>query len=87
MALDTSGLLAQVNTEIARLEKLRSALLEAGGSAPRRKISETGSTVLKLNARLRWARKRGDKPLVRQLEKQVADARNELKADKERTKG
>jgi hypothetical protein len=84
MARDTSTLLAQVNAEIARLEKLRSALMEAGGGSPKRHVSSLGSTILKANARLRWAKERGDKALVKTLEKQVADAREALRLDKER---
>lgn len=87
MALDTGTLLAQVNAEIARLEKLRSALMEAGGGAPHRRVSASGSAVIKAAARLRHAKTKGDKPTIKLREKELADAREALRLDKERKKG
>lgn len=75
--IDTQPMLKEIDGELARLTKLRAALLEAAGSAPQQKsrISPSGSLVIALAAKLRHARKKGDKGLVRQLEKELKAAK------------
>jgi hypothetical protein len=76
--ISTTEMLKDVRDEIARLQRLEAALIEAaGGSAPQQKsrISPSGSLVIALAAKLRHARKKGDKGLVRKLEKDLKAAK------------
>jgi hypothetical protein len=75
--VDTTDLLKEVDTEIARLTRLRTALIEASEvSAPKKnRISPTGSMVIALAAKLRHARRAGDKARIKDLEKKLETAK------------
>jgi hypothetical protein len=75
--VDTTDLLKEVDAEIARLTRLRTALIEASGaSAPKKnRISPTGSMVIALAAKLRHAKRAGDKERIKDLEKKLETAK------------
>lgn len=80
--IDTSGLLKEVESEIARLTRLRDALLESSAgtktgakSAQKRRLSQSGSLVIALAAKLRHAKRKGDRALVKDLEKKLEAAK------------
>jgi hypothetical protein len=85
MSFSVEATLAEVRDEILRLQKIEQSLLEAAGSAsqptaskgaaPKRRLSQGGSLVIALAAKLRHARSKGDKGVVRQLEKQLKAAK------------
>jgi hypothetical protein len=86
--VDTTQILKEVDAELARLTKLRAALIEASEksvtSVPKKnRISASGSMVIALAAKLRHARRSGDKARIRDLERKL-DAAKAAKA-KERT--
>lgn len=80
--VDTTEMLEAVDAEIARLTRLRTALIEASGaSAPKKsRISASGSLVIALAAKLRHARRSGDKARIKDLEKRL-DAAKKAKAN------
>jgi isocitrate/isopropylmalate dehydrogenase len=72
--ISTTEMLKDVREEIARLQRLEAALIEAaGGSAPHKKsrISAEGAAIISLAARLRHLRKSGDKRAIKQAEKEL----------------
>lgn len=83
--VDTTEMLKAVDAEIARLTRLRAALIEASGvaagaSAPKKsRISASGSLIIALAAKLRHARRSGDKARIKDLEKKL-DAAKKAKA-------
>ena len=72
--VDTTQILKEVDAEIARLTKLRAALIEASGKSASKKsrISPSGSMVIALAAKLRHARRSGDKVRIKDLERKLA---------------
>jgi hypothetical protein len=81
--VDTTQILKEVDAELARLTKLRAALIEASGksvtSASKSRISASGSMVIALAAKLRHARRSGDKARIKDLERKL-DAAKAAKA-------
>jgi hypothetical protein len=86
MSFSVAETIRELDAEIARLTKLRAALVEASGESgtqPQSRVSTTGMAVIKAAARLRHARLKlkGDsknadlKAAVTQAEKEVADAK------------
>ena len=85
MSFSVAETIRELDAEIARLTKLRAALVEAGGGdvALQGKVSPTGMGVIKAAARLRHAKaklkadpKNADlKAAVTQAEKEDADAK------------
>jgi hypothetical protein len=76
--ISTTEMLKDVRDEIARLQRLEAALIEAaGGSAPHKKsrISPEGAAIISLAARLRHLRKSGNKRAIKQAEKELALAK------------
>lgn len=79
--VDTEKFLAEVRQEIARLQRIESALLESSAgksSGPVKKsnrMSEVGRTVISLAAKLRHARRSGDKARIMQLTQQLKTAK------------
>jgi hypothetical protein len=82
--ISTAEMLQEVRQEIERLRRLEQALIEAaGGQTPTKsRISPEGAAVIAAAARLRHARKSGDKVAVRRLEKEVARAKAAAKKAK-----
>jgi hypothetical protein len=88
MSFSVAETIRELDAEIARLTKLRAALVEAGGDsvAPQSRVSETGMGVIKAAARLRHARsklkadpKNADlKSEVTKIEKELADAKEAM---------
>ena len=77
MSFSVEATLAEVRAEILRLQKIERSLLEAadGSTQQKRRLSQGGSLVIAIAAKLRHARKKGDKGLVRQLEKELKAAK------------
>lgn len=86
MSFSVTETIRELDAEIARLTKLRAALVEAGGESgtrPQSRVSPTGMAVIKAAARLKHARsklkadpKNADlKAAVTQAEKEDADAK------------
>jgi isocitrate/isopropylmalate dehydrogenase len=75
--ISTTEMLKDVREEIARLQRLEAALIEAaGGSAPsaphkKSRISAEGAAIISLAAKLRHLRKSGDKRAIKQAEKEL----------------
>jgi hypothetical protein len=83
--ISTKEMLTEVRAEIARLQKLEQALIEAagGGQGPAKsRISPEGAAVIAAAARLRHARKSGDKAAIRRFEKEVTRAKAAAKKAK-----
>lgn len=93
MSFSVAETIRELDAEIARLTKLRAALVEAGGEdvAPQGKVSPTGMGVIKAAARLRHAKsklkadpKNADlKSEVAKIEKELADAKEAMAKLKE----
>jgi hypothetical protein len=82
--VDTTEMLKEVDAELARLTKLRAALIEASGrpgvTTPKKsRISASGSMVIALAAKLRHAKRSGDKARIKDLERKL-DAAKAAKA-------
>jgi len=78
--VDTSEMLREVDAELARLTKLRAALIEASGKSAtsvskKSRISPSGSMVIALAAKLRHAKRAGDKERIKDLEKKLETAK------------
>ena len=75
--VDTSEMLKEVDAEIARLTKLRAALIEASevSATKKSRISPSGSMVIALAAKLRHAKRAGDKERVKDLERKLEAAK------------
>lgn len=78
--VDTNQILKEVDAELARLTKLRAALIEASGQpvtsvSKKNRISASGSMVIALAAKLRHARRSGDKARIRDLERKLDTAK------------
>jgi hypothetical protein len=86
--VDTEKFLAEVRQEIARLQRIESALLESSGkikSGPEKKsnrMSEVGRAVISLAAKLRHARRSGDKSRIKELTQQLKTAKKAAQATK-----
>lgn len=83
--MDLKSTLSKVREEIQRLQKLEQALVEASGDGPvTRGVRTTpaGSDVIRWSARKRWALKKGDKAGLKEIEKNLAEAKKALEADK-----
>jgi len=83
--VDTTQILKEVDAELARLTKLRAALIEASGKSAtsvskKSRISPSGAMVIALAAKLRHARRSGDKARIKDLEKKL-DAAKKAKAN------
>jgi hypothetical protein len=70
--VDTTQILKEVDAELERLTKLRAALIEASGKSvtsvsKKSRISESGRLVIAMAAKLRHAKRSGDKALVKNL--------------------
>lgn len=80
MAVDTEKFLTEVRQEIARLQRIEKALTGSAGqlksthTGPGR-ISEAGRAVISLAAKLRHARRSGDKARVKTLTQQLKTAK------------
>jgi hypothetical protein len=82
--VDTTQLLKEVDAELARLTRLRAALIEASGKSvtsvsKKSRISASGSRVIALAAKLRHARRSGDQARIKDLERKL-DAAKAAKA-------
>jgi hypothetical protein len=78
--VDTEKFLAEVRQEIARLQRIERALLESAGkssSAEKKsnRMSEAGRAVISLAARLRHARRSGDRTRIKELTQQLKTAK------------
>ena len=78
--IDTTQLLKEVDAELARLTKLRAALIEASSKSAtsvskKSRISPSGSMVIALAAKLRHARHSGDKARIKDLERKLDAAK------------
>jgi hypothetical protein len=78
--VDTTQMLKEVDAELARLTKLRAALIEASGApvtsvSKKSRISASGSMVIALAAKLRHAKRAGDKERIKDLEKKLEAAK------------
>jgi hypothetical protein len=78
--VDTTQMLKEVDAELARLTKLRTALIEASGApvtsaSKKSRISASGSMVIALAAKLRHAKRSGDKARIKDLERKLEAAK------------
>ena len=75
--LSTEQMLQEVRAEISRLQRLEAALIEASGTQTptRSRLSPQGSRVIALAARLRAAQRKGDKPAIKTLTAELAEAK------------
>ena len=78
--VDTTQLLKEVDAELARLTRLRAALIEASGKSAasvqqKSRISPSGSMVIALAAKLRHARRSGEKARIKDLERKLEAAK------------
>ena len=84
--LDTKSMLSEIDKEIARLTKLRAAILEASGdtgqSPMKSRLSPQGSKVIALAARLKALRRKGTKDEIRKLEAELQAAKEAARAAK-----
>jgi hypothetical protein len=86
--VDTEKFLAEVRQEIARLQRIESAILESTAgksSGPAKKsnrMSEAGRTVISLAAKLRHARRSGDKSRIKELTQQLKSAKRAAETTK-----
>jgi hypothetical protein len=85
--VDTEKFLAEVRQEIARLQRIESAILESSGkssSAGKKsnRMSEAGRAVISLAAKLRHARRSGEKARIKELTQQLKTAKKAAEASK-----
>jgi hypothetical protein len=89
--VDTEKFLAEVRQEIARLQRIETALVESSmgkSKTPAQKgsarISDAGRNVISLAAKLRHARRSGDRTRIKNLTQQLATAKKVAEAGKGR---
>jgi len=87
MSFSVAETIRELDAEIARLTKLRAALVEASGESgtkPQGRVSETGMKVIKAAARLRHLRTKAKAdPKNSELKAEITQAERELTAAKE----
>jgi hypothetical protein len=79
MSFSVEATLREVRAEIARLTLLEKQLVAAAGDdspeSSKGRLSPKGRSVISISAKLRHARKAGDKGRVRQLERELKEAK------------
>lgn len=80
--VDTEKFLAEVRLEIARLQRIEAALVESSSGKSKLvlhkrpdRISEAGRNVISLAAKLRHARRSGDRARIKDLTRQLKAAK------------
>jgi hypothetical protein len=85
--LDTQTMLAEIDRELARLTKLRAAIVEAAGgdtgpSPTKSRLSPAGARVISIAAKLKSVRRSGNKTEIKRLEQELAEAKEAARAAK-----